>query len=105
MFRRFSTKEIIAASKPSVVVSKVFEAEVLSGLPKFCPLLLIRVGVPEEVTNRSIRIYQPVKTAMQSGVSGSQEWKIDFDVESKWGNDLVLIIIYSLIADGLVFIC
>ena len=47
------------------------------------------LGVPEGVTRRTVRIYSPAKTAMQSGTSLSEEWKIDFDIQEKWQNELM----------------
>ncbi|KAJ3362560.1 hypothetical protein HDU91_003370 [Kappamyces sp. JEL0680] len=75
--RLYTTKSTptVAPTQPAAI-SKVFEAEVLS-------------GVPDEVTNRTVRIYRPAKTAMQSGTANTEEWKIDFDVEDKWQNELM----------------
>jgi NADH dehydrogenase (ubiquinone) Fe-S protein 4 len=46
-------------------------------------------GVPQEVLSRGVRIYRPAKTAMQSGTAGTEEWKIDFDVQGRWENELM----------------
>ncbi|KXS11399.1 hypothetical protein M427DRAFT_102452, partial [Gonapodya prolifera JEL478] len=39
--------------------------------------------------NRSVRIFSPAKTAMQSGLSGVGFWQIDFDVLDKWENPVM----------------
>ncbi|KAI8899678.1 ETC complex I subunit conserved region-domain-containing protein [Globomyces pollinis-pini] len=49
----------------------------------------ITSGVPLEVSARTVRIYRPAKTAMQSGLAGMKNWKIDFDVQQRWGNELM----------------
>ncbi|KAJ3300085.1 hypothetical protein HK104_004807 [Borealophlyctis nickersoniae] len=54
----------------------IYEADVIS-------------GVPPEISRRSVRIFKPSKTAMQSGTAGSKEWKIDFDVQERWENKLM----------------
>jgi NADH dehydrogenase (ubiquinone) Fe-S protein 4 len=46
-------------------------------------------GVPQEINQRTVRIYRPAKSAMQSGVANSLDWKIDFDVKSRWENELM----------------
>ncbi|KAG0164797.1 hypothetical protein DFQ28_009640 [Apophysomyces sp. BC1034] len=50
-------------------------------------------GAPEElVLERSVRIYQPAKTATQSGKHGTRHWRIDFDIMedgNRWENPLM----------------
>jgi NADH dehydrogenase (ubiquinone) Fe-S protein 4 len=36
-----------------------------------------------------VRIYQPAKTAMQSGVNETQHWRLDFDILQRWNNPLM----------------
>ncbi|CAG8532003.1 11585_t:CDS:2 [Diversispora eburnea] len=49
-------------------------------------------GAPEELRYRTVRIYKPSKTAMQSGTHNTKHWRIDFDVlekGDKWENPLM----------------
>jgi NADH dehydrogenase (ubiquinone) Fe-S protein 4 len=57
--------------------------------PIFSQVLASNEGVPPEVLSRGVRIYRPAKTAMQSGTAGTEEWKIDFDVQGRWENELM----------------
>ncbi|KAI8924467.1 ETC complex I subunit conserved region-domain-containing protein [Entophlyctis helioformis] len=49
----------------------------------------LRAGVPYEVSSRSVRIYQPAKTATQSGRAETNYWRLDFDVKDRWENPLM----------------
>ncbi|XP_012273322.1 NADH dehydrogenase [ubiquinone] iron-sulfur protein 4, mitochondrial [Orussus abietinus] len=47
-------------------------------------------GVPEEhIKTRKVRIYQPAKSAMQSGTNNIDFWQIDFDTRERWENPLM----------------
>lgn len=47
-------------------------------------------GVPEEhIKNRTVRIYQPAKNAMQSGTNNTNFWNIEFDTRERWENPLI----------------
>lgn len=47
-------------------------------------------GVPEDhIKNRTVRIYQPAKNAMQSGTDNIHFWQIDFDTRERWENQLI----------------
>ncbi|XP_018399492.1 PREDICTED: NADH dehydrogenase [ubiquinone] iron-sulfur protein 4, mitochondrial [Cyphomyrmex costatus] len=47
-------------------------------------------GVPEEhIKTRKVRIYQPAKSAMQSGTNNIQFWQMDFDTRERWENPLM----------------
>ncbi|EFN89068.1 NADH dehydrogenase [ubiquinone] iron-sulfur protein 4, mitochondrial [Harpegnathos saltator] len=47
-------------------------------------------GVPEEhIKTRRVRIYQPAKSAMQSGTNNINFWQIDFDTRERWENPLM----------------
>ncbi|XP_057319660.1 NADH dehydrogenase [ubiquinone] iron-sulfur protein 4, mitochondrial [Microplitis mediator] len=47
-------------------------------------------GVPEDhIKNRTVRIYQPAKNAMQSGTDNINFWQIDFDNRERWENNLM----------------
>ncbi|XP_012235250.1 NADH dehydrogenase [ubiquinone] iron-sulfur protein 4, mitochondrial [Linepithema humile] len=47
-------------------------------------------GVPEEhIKTRKVRIYQPAKSAMQSGTNNIHFWQLDFDTRERWENPLM----------------
>ncbi|KAM3578552.1 ndufs4 NADH dehydrogenase Fe-S protein subunit [Umbelopsis sp. WA50703] len=49
-------------------------------------------GAPEDLRERTVRIYRPAKTATQSGKQGAKLWKIDFDIlpdGARWENPLM----------------
>lgn len=47
-------------------------------------------GVPEEhIKTRRVRIYQPAKSAMQSGTDNIHFWQIDFETRERWENPLM----------------
>lgn len=47
-------------------------------------------GVPEEhIKTRRVRIYQPAKSAMQSGTNNIHLWQMDFDTRERWENPLM----------------
>lgn len=46
-------------------------------------------GVPPSISRRTVRVYRPAKTAMQSGTQGMESWKLDFDTQQRWENPLM----------------
>lgn len=47
-------------------------------------------GVPEEhIKTRRVRIYQPAKSATQSGTNNIHFWQMDFDTRERWENPLM----------------
>lgn len=40
-------------------------------------------GAPEDLHRRTVRIYRPSKSAMQSGLHGNLYWRLDWDVKSE----------------------
>ncbi|XP_071562682.1 NADH dehydrogenase [ubiquinone] iron-sulfur protein 4, mitochondrial isoform X1 [Temnothorax nylanderi] len=47
-------------------------------------------GVPEEhIKTRRVRIYQPAKSAMQSGTNNIHFWQMDFETRERWENPLM----------------
>jgi NADH dehydrogenase (ubiquinone) Fe-S protein 4 len=46
-------------------------------------------GAPLSMTKRTVRIFRPSKTAMQSGTKQSRSWRLEFDIQSKWENPLM----------------
>ena len=54
------------------------------------PDVTITSGMPdEERVTRTVRIYKPAKNAMQSGTAGIKRWKIEFDNQQRWENNLM----------------
>ncbi|KAI9492914.1 ETC complex I subunit conserved region-domain-containing protein [Zychaea mexicana] len=49
-------------------------------------------GAPEELLDRTVRIFSPSKPATQSGKFGTRHWRIDFDIlpeGNRWENPLI----------------
>ena len=46
-------------------------------------------GMPAEHKERTVRIYKPAKSAMQSGSAGTKRWKIEWDTKERWENHLM----------------
>merc|ERR1712198_449566 len=47
-------------------------------------------GVPEEhIHTRLVRIWKPVKHAMQSGTNNTHNWKMEFETRERWENPLM----------------
>merc|ERR1712128_88735 len=54
------------------------------------PDVSLTSGMPEEERKeRVVRIYKPAKNAMQSGTAGIKRWKIEFDNQQRWENNLM----------------
>src|SRR3954464_593064 len=44
-------------------------------------------GAPEDLHRRTVRIYRPAKSAMQSGLHGNLHWRLDWDIkhdDNRW---------------------
>jgi NADH dehydrogenase (ubiquinone) Fe-S protein 4 len=46
-------------------------------------------GVPPKQAQRTVLIYQPAKTAMQSGTFNTRYWKLRFEPQEHWENPLM----------------
>uniref|UniRef100_A0A4Y7M088 NADH dehydrogenase [ubiquinone] iron-sulfur protein 4, mitochondrial n=1 Tax=Ceriodaphnia reticulata TaxID=302197 RepID=A0A4Y7M088_9CRUS len=47
-------------------------------------------GIPEEhIVTRHVRIWKPVKHAMQSGTNNTHKWKLEFETRERWENPLM----------------
>ncbi|KAL1919729.1 uncharacterized protein VTP21DRAFT_1660 [Calcarisporiella thermophila] len=49
-------------------------------------------GVPESLRERTVRIFQPARTALQQGTHNTEHWRLDFDIpeqDSRWENPLM----------------
>merc|ERR1712055_1183386 len=54
------------------------------------PDVALTSGMPDqERRERVVRIYKPAKNAMQSGTAGIKRWKIEFDNQQRWENNLM----------------
>eukprot|EP00091_Calanus_sinicus_P018552 TRINITY_DN4277_c0_g1_i2.p1 TRINITY_DN4277_c0_g1~~TRINITY_DN4277_c0_g1_i2.p1 ORF type:complete len:180 (-),score=90.87 TRINITY_DN4277_c0_g1_i2:90-629(-) len=54
------------------------------------PDVALTSGMPDqERKERVVRIYKPAKNAMQSGTAGIKRWKIEFDNQQRWENNLM----------------
>lgn len=65
------------AKNEGQAVTKVVAVDAISGIPA------------EQICNRTVRIYKPARTAMQSGIRQTKLWKLDFDVLEKWENPMM----------------
>lgn len=46
-------------------------------------------GAPLNLTKRTVRIFRPSRTAMQSGSMQTRQWRLEFDIQPKWENPLM----------------
>jgi len=49
-------------------------------------------GAPEELRERTVRVFRPARTASQQGTQDARLWKIDFDIlegSARWENPLM----------------
>ncbi|XP_014469735.1 PREDICTED: NADH dehydrogenase [ubiquinone] iron-sulfur protein 4, mitochondrial [Dinoponera quadriceps] len=67
----------IQALKNTIAVSPIEDVGYVSGVPE------------EHIKTRKVRIYQPAKSAMQSGTNNVHFWQIDFDTRERWENPLM----------------
>ncbi|KAI9205757.1 ETC complex I subunit conserved region-domain-containing protein [Polychytrium aggregatum] len=74
--RSMSGNTKVIPSAESTTGSEIFEVDALN-------------GCPPEISRRSVRIYAPAKTAMQSGTNKTNNWRIDFDTLDRWENPLM----------------
>ncbi|KAJ3377096.1 hypothetical protein HDU84_009007 [Entophlyctis sp. JEL0112] len=44
---------------------------------------------PPSLTSHAVRIYRPANTPTQSGSARANHWRIDFDTQDKWENNLM----------------
>ncbi|XP_072762004.1 NADH dehydrogenase [ubiquinone] iron-sulfur protein 4, mitochondrial [Anoplolepis gracilipes] len=100
--RLFSSKSTEIEKKPDLVQRKNLQETILSSEEaKYLQALKSPItvtdedvgyvsGVPEEhIKTRRVRIYQPAKSAMQSGTNNTQFWQMDFDTRERWENPLM----------------
>jgi len=100
--RLFSSKGSDVEKKPDLVQRKNLQEIILSKEEaKYLQALKSTItvtdedvgyvsGVPEEhIKTRKVRIYQPAKSAMQSGTNNIHFWQMDFDTRERWENPLM----------------
>src|SRR5262245_5378454 len=46
-------------------------------------------GAPLNLVKRTVRIFRPSRTAMQSGSMQTRKWRLEFDIQQKWENPLM----------------
>jgi hypothetical protein len=81
-----NTAVVIKSQTASAVKADAISPE---SLAKLTPAY-VTSSVPDVMmTKRRARIFRPTKNAMQSGVSETRNWQIDFDSEEKWENPLM----------------
>nr|CAG4646574.1 EOG090X0DNW [Macrothrix elegans] len=79
------------------VEDKVFDESIFLSWMLKMSLFLLKVvdiasvtGIPEEhIKTRFVRIWKPVKHAMQSGTNNTHKWKLEFDARERWENPLM----------------
>ncbi|POG61135.1 NADH-ubiquinone oxidoreductase 21kDa subunit [Rhizophagus irregularis DAOM 181602=DAOM 197198] len=84
LFKRTFPFSRLQESKNEVVEtapekSRIITADIISGAPK-------------ELRYRTVRIYKPTRTAMQSGEHNTKHWRLDFDIlegGGRWENPLI----------------
>ena len=81
------------------IKDKVKEAKLITDKPSSQQQLIIiegkedlslLTGMPEEQTlERQVRIFKPAKNAMQSGTAGIKRWKVEWNTQQRWENNLM----------------
>lgn len=86
------TKEITTPAPQKEAVA----ADVISGAPSMSNQVHHRVhfltSILAELRHRTVRVYRPAKSTMQSGGMKSDKWRIDFDIlpgGARWENPLM----------------
>ncbi|XP_076443594.1 NADH dehydrogenase [ubiquinone] iron-sulfur protein 4, mitochondrial-like [Babylonia areolata] len=86
----FTRSYAAASSSGSCVSAQPDAAEVTTITAEDKVDISCLTGVPEEHTKtRTVRIFVPARSAMQSGTYGMRRWKIEFDVRERWENPLM----------------
>ncbi|XP_032676705.1 NADH dehydrogenase [ubiquinone] iron-sulfur protein 4, mitochondrial [Odontomachus brunneus] len=77
VLRSADEKQYLQAVKSTITVSVDEDIGYVSGVPE------------EHIKTRRVRIYQPAKSAMQSGTNNIHFWQIDFETRERWENPLM----------------
>ncbi|GLB38353.1 putative ETC complex I subunit conserved region [Lyophyllum shimeji] len=83
-----------ASKAPVVPAQKVASSDITPAPqpPRDVMVADVISGAPAELRHRSVRIYQPTRSTMQSGGAKSERWRIDFDIlpfGGRWENPLI----------------
>ncbi|RIA90401.1 NADH-ubiquinone oxidoreductase 21kDa subunit [Glomus cerebriforme] len=93
LLKRFSSRDL--ASDSSAIAKKESKDEVVKTVPEktqFVTAADVISGAPKEVLYRTVRIFKPTRTAMQSGEHNTKHWRINFDIlesSDRWENPLM----------------
>merc|ERR1719362_2329701 len=81
--RGVSNGQVAAFSRCNPALSELIEVEGPADVT-------ITAGMPDaERKERQVRIFKPAKNPMQSGTAGIKRWKIEFDNQQRWENNLM----------------
>ncbi|CAG8521683.1 9948_t:CDS:2 [Funneliformis mosseae] len=92
VFRRISSE--VSNSVSSNTSKKESEDKAVKTAPETTNVISADVisGAPEELQYRTVKIYKPTRTAMQSGEHNTKHWRINFDIlegGDRWENPLI----------------
>uniref|UniRef100_C1C1W3 NADH dehydrogenase [ubiquinone] iron-sulfur protein 4, mitochondrial n=1 Tax=Caligus clemensi TaxID=344056 RepID=C1C1W3_CALCM len=45
--------------------------------------------IEDHIKGRSVRVFRPAKSAMQSGTAGVRKWRLEFETRERWENNLM----------------
>ncbi|CAG8441752.1 uncharacterized protein OCT59_016739 [Rhizophagus irregularis] len=92
VLKRFSSRDLDSDS--SALAIKESKNEVVETAPEKSRIITADIisGAPKELRYRTVRIYKPTRTAMQSGEHNTKHWRLDFDIlegGGRWENPLI----------------
>ncbi|EJC98520.1 uncharacterized protein FOMMEDRAFT_129473 [Fomitiporia mediterranea MF3/22] len=83
-------KESTSAPQTGVQVTEQQPSEITTTVPPKEPIPADMIsGAPAELRRRTVRIYKPTRSTMQSGGNKGEKWRIDFDIlegGARWEN-------------------
>ncbi|XP_040575457.1 NADH dehydrogenase [ubiquinone] iron-sulfur protein 4, mitochondrial [Lepeophtheirus salmonis] len=92
--RALDTKEVPMIKDFGKLESEIAHDNALKGtitLPDRDESLVEISGVPiqDHIKGRSVRVFRPAKSAMQSGTAGVRKWRLEFETRERWENNLM----------------
>jgi len=92
ILKRFNSGDLVSDS--AAIAKKESKDEAVETAPEKTRIITAEIisGAPKELRYRTVRIYKPTRTAMQSGENNTKHWRIDFDIlegGGKWENPLI----------------
>ncbi|KAI5117456.1 hypothetical protein M0805_005833 [Coniferiporia weirii] len=82
-----------SAPQTDVEVAQAKASEITTTiLPKDAVTADVISGAPGELRHRTVRVYKPTRSTMQSGGARGEKWRIDFDIlqgGGRWENPLM----------------